>query len=105
MENVYDILDEILPQLEMRSKDSPQQERMLKPDDAKEKKPERITASHGLTDTEQSILKSISPKALDIDSIIAATGLKLNEALNILLTLELRGIIKQLPRKKFMVKE
>jgi predicted Rossmann fold nucleotide-binding protein DprA/Smf involved in DNA uptake len=47
----------------------------------------------------------MSSKAMDIDSIITATGLKPNEALNILLTLELRGIIKQLPGKKFMVKE
>jgi predicted Rossmann fold nucleotide-binding protein DprA/Smf involved in DNA uptake len=63
------------------------------------------SAVHELTYAEQSILKIISSKALDIDSIITATGLKPNEALNILLTLELRGIIKQLPGKKFIVKE
>ncbi|MGZ3579667.1 MAG: DprA-like winged helix domain-containing protein [Syntrophales bacterium] len=70
-----------------------------------EKKSEQKTVTHALTDAEESILKSVSSKALDIDSIITSTGLKPNEVLNILLTLELRGIIKQLAGKKFMVKE
>jgi DNA processing protein len=105
IENVYDILEEILPQLEMSSQDAPLEKSILKQDEAEEKRPQRKAAAHELTDAEQSILKSISSKALDIDSIITATGLKPNEALNILLTLELRGIIKQLPGKKFIVKE
>jgi DNA processing protein len=105
IENVYDILEEILPQLEMPSQDAPPEKSILKQDEAEEKRPQRKTAARELTDAEQSILKSISSKALDIDSIITATGLKPNEALNILLTLELRGIIKQLPGKKFIVKE
>jgi DNA processing protein len=105
IENVYDILDEILPQVEIHSKDAPSNEGISRQDDAEEERPERKTAAHGLTDAEQSILKSISSKALDIDSIITSTGLKSSEVLNILLTLELRGIIKQLPGKKFMVKE
>jgi DNA processing protein len=105
IENVYDILDEILPQVEMRSKDAPPEERMLRQGNGEEERPEQRTVASGLTDTEKSILKSISSKALDIDSIITSTGLKPNEVLNILLTLELRGIIKQLPGKKFMVKE
>jgi DNA processing protein len=105
IENVYDILDEILPQVEMRSKVDPPEERILRQDNGEEKRPEQRTVASGLTDTEKSILQSISPKALDIDSIITSTGLKPNEVLNILLTLELRGIIKQLPGKKFMVKE
>ncbi|HEX7534858.1 MAG TPA: DNA-processing protein DprA [Syntrophales bacterium] len=105
IENVHDILDEILPQVEMRFKDAPREERILRNDIDDEKKSEQKTATHALTDAEESILKSISSKALDIDSIITSTGLKPNEVLNILLTLELRGIIKQLPGKKFMVKE
>jgi DNA processing protein len=105
IENVYDILDEILPQVEMRSKDAPREERILRQDNGEEEIPEQKTATHELNDTEKSILKIISSKALDIDSIITSTGLKPNEVLNILLTLELRGIIKQLPGKKFMLKE
>jgi len=105
IENVYDILDEILPQVEMRSKNAPPEERILTQDSGEEKRPAQRTVTHRLTDTEESILKSMSSKALDIDSIIHSTGLKPNEVLNILLTLELRGIIKQLPGKKFMVKE
>jgi DNA processing protein len=105
IENAYDILEEILPQLEMPSQDALSEKSILKQDEAEEKRPQRKTAAHELTDVEQSVLKSMSSKAMDIDSIITATGLKPNEALNILLTLELRGIIKQLPGKKFMLKE
>ena len=89
----------------MRSKDDRPEEGILQQGDSEGKRPEQRTVAGELTDTEKSILQSISAKALDIDSIITATGLKPNEALNILLTLELRGIIKQLPGKKFIVKE
>ena len=105
IENVYDILDEILPQVEIRSKDASPEERVLRQVNDQEERPAQKTATQGFTDAENFILKSISSKALDIDSIIHSTGLKPNEVLNILLTLELRGIIKQLPGKKFMVKE
>ena len=105
IENVSDILDEILPQVEIRAKDGPQEEKILRQDDGKDKRPEQRTVASGLSETEKSILQSISSKALDIDSIITSTGLKPGDVLNILLTLELRGIIKQLPGKKFMVKE
>ena len=108
IENVRDILDEILPQVEIRSKDDRPEKSILQQGNSEEKKPEErsIAGELGeLTDTEKSILQSISSKALDIDSIITSTGLKPNEVLNILLTLELRGIIKQLPGKKFMFKE
>ena len=105
IENVYDILDEILPQVEMRSKVHPQEESIVTQDSGEEKRPEQRTVINRLTDTEESILKSISSKALDVDGIITSTGLKPGDVLNILLTLELRGIIKQLPGKKFMVKE
>jgi DNA processing protein len=105
IENVRDILDEILPQVEMRSKDDRPKESILQQGNGEEKRPEQRTVAGELTDTEKSILQSISSKALDIDSIITSTGLKPNEVLNILLTLELRGIIKQLPGKKFMFKE
>lgn len=108
IENVRDILDEILPQVEIRSKDDRPEKSILQQGNSEEKRPEErsIAGELGeLTDTEKSILQSISSKALDIDSIITSTGLKPNEVLNILLTLELRGIIKQLPGKKFMFKE
>ena len=105
IENVHDILDEILPQVEIRPKDHPPEEKILMQDNGEEKRSESRTVAGRLTDTEKSILQSVSSKALDIDSIITSTALKPNEVLNILLTLELRGIIKQLPGKKFMVKE
>lgn len=58
--------------------------------------------TYGLTDLENSVLQSIATQPIDIDSIIRRTNLKPHEVLNILLTLELRGLIKQLPGKMFL---
>lgn len=63
IENIYDIQDEILPQVEMRSKDATREERRLKQDDAEEKKLKQKTAAYGLTNgtphIEKHILKSL----------------------------------------------
>jgi len=48
-----------------------------------------------------SILKRISSKARKTDFIVASTGLKTDNASNILLTLEPREIIKQLQEKNY----
>jgi len=112
IENVDDILDEILPQVEKTEKTGTapisQRNKGAAPHfpDSREKENERNTNVFGeLTDGEKSIVKVLSSQAADVDSIITATGLKSQDALNILLTLELRGIIKQLPGKKYIVKE
>ena len=107
-----DRLDEILPQVEKTEKagtapiSKRNKDAVPQFSDSREKDNERNTKVFGeLTDGEQSILKVLSSQAADVDSIITATGLKSQDALNILLTLELRGIIKQLPGKKYIVKE
>jgi DNA processing protein len=112
IENVYDILDEILPQVEKTEKTGTapifQRGKSVVPhfSDSREKDNERKTKVFGeLTDSENTVLNVLSSQSADVDSIITATGLKSPEALNILLTLELRGIIKQLPGKKYVVKE
>ena len=104
IENVYDILEEILPQVDKPKEHSPN----MFPS-GRDKHEKNVTQEtkvfSGLTDIESAVLKVISSEAIDVDGIITTTGLKPNDVLNILLTLELRGIIKQLPGKKFILKE
>jgi DNA processing protein len=99
IENVYDILDEILPQVDIKQ---PECEKLpISP----ESSGTIINYSHKLNERENSVLQIISSKAVAIDDIISQAGLKPNDVLNILLTLELRGIIKQLPGKMYTLKE
>lgn len=104
IENVYDILDEILPQLD-KSKEHSLHTSICGQDSREEKKTRETKVFAGLTDSEKSILKVISSEAVEVDGIITAAGLKASDVLNILLTMELKGIIKQLPGKKFVLKE
>ena len=114
IENVYDILDEILPQVEnktgtaiifQRDKGAVPHSSPHFSNNHKKEKEQEAKVFSGLTDSENTVLKALSTQATDVDGIITATGLKSSEALNILLTLELRGIIKQLPGKKYVVAE
>jgi DNA processing protein len=104
IENVYDILEEILPQVD-KSKEHSQNVHTSGQNKHEKKITPETKDFSGFTDIENAILKVISSEAIDVDGIITATGLKPNDVLNILLTLELRGIIKQLPGKKFSFKE
>ena len=105
IENVYDILDEILPQVDIVSKEPSTKAHIVKRNSREEKKTQEQPFIEKLTETESSIVNVISSKAENVDGIIAATALKSQDVLNILLTLELRGIIKQLPGKMFIRKE
>lgn len=100
IENVTDILDEILPQVDMEH-----QKKYEKLPFSHEQNDTILACSHELNERENSVLQVISSKAVAIDDIVSSAGLKPNDVLNILLTLELRGIIKQLPGKMFMLKE
>jgi len=104
IENVSDILEEILPQVD-KPKQHSQNVHTSGQDNHEKKITPETKVSSGLTDIENTILKVITSKAIDVDGIITATGLKPNDVLNILLTLELRGIIKQLPGKKYILEE
>lgn len=113
IENVYDILDEILPQVDKvqtasiakGKKDTAPSLPLQSLESRNMKNGQETKAFSGVTDNENTVLKTLSSQATDVDSIITATGLKTPDVLNILLTLELRGIIKQLPGKKYVVKE
>jgi len=106
IENVYDVLDEILPQLDrelqvkfLQAKNSPQDNA------AQEKGTPAAAEVSGLSDAETSVLKQVSSKPVNVDSIIVSTGLKANDVLSILLNMELQGLVRQLPGKIFVRKE
>ncbi len=109
MENVEDILEEILPQAggsAVVSNAPPVPLRM----DAPACDPEKTAASlpteaAGLGDQEQRLLSLITSRPVDIDTLIASSGLTAQEVLNALLILELRGFIRRMPGKQFLRKE
>jgi len=106
IENVYDILDEILPQLDRESQDKILQAKNSPQDNAaQEKGTPAVAEVSGLSDAEMSVLKQISSKPVNVDSIIASTGLKANDVLSILLNMELQCLVRQLPGKIFVRKE
>lgn len=96
IENIHDVLEEILPQVDKAG--IRDQSSKLKAESKKGEIPS------DLDDTQLAVLKSISGKPTDVDTIIAGTGFKANDVLNILLTLELMGHIEQLPGTMFKLK-
>jgi DNA processing protein len=93
IENIDDILEDILPQIE---KLTPPTATFAESSIAIE---HPITAK--LSAIEQIIIDLISTNNLQVDEIIAATALAPAEALSSLMSLELKGIIKQHPGKFF----
>ncbi|MFA4915804.1 MAG: DNA-processing protein DprA [Syntrophales bacterium] len=103
IENIHDIIEEILPQLERGLQDNTRQAKNSRQDDAAQGKeiPSLMEVS-GLTEAEMIILKQLSSEPVGVDSIIASTRLKVNDVLNLLLNMELKGLVKQLPGKLFI---
>ena len=106
VEHIDDILDEILPKVERMH--SPAVVPPRAPSEPPREKSRQGTGASlradtsGLTDQENLVLQSVAASPIDIDSIIRKTNLKPNEVLNILLTLELQGLVKQMPGKIFL---
>lgn len=103
VENVEDILEEILPQIERPTAARP---------DATEEIPARAEGApagtpglEALTDQESRLLRFVTETPQDTDTLINRTGLAAAEALSLLLSLELKGYIRQLPGKRFILKE
>jgi len=102
VESAEDILEEILPQLE-----SPpiaaQKEKMgpVARTDCPSATPDR----EPLTEKESRLLGFITEKPLDADTIINRSGLAAAEVLAVLLSLELKGCILQLPGKLFKLRK
>jgi DNA processing protein len=103
VESVEDILEEILPQLE-HPPAVPQRQKS---------EPASMPSSHDaqgrgredLTEKELRLLAFITEKPLDADTIINRSGLTAAEVLAVLLSLELKGHILQLPGKLFKLRE
>jgi len=97
IENTYDILEEILPQLNLNNTTA------KSPDE----KPvqDHSGKSEVLNADERAILKLIGKKSVHIDSLATDSGYQMHDILSILMSLELGGYVEQLPGKKFVIKE
>lgn len=98
IESVHDILEEITPQIEGSGLKAKVKGTRKRPDSIKPKN------MKNLDDTQRTVLKSISGKPTNVDVIIAKTGFKAGDILNVLLTLEIEGYIEQMPGKMFKLK-
>ncbi len=97
VENTYDILEEILPQVNLDSTTAePSDESRIQNHSGK---------SEELNTDEKAILKLIGKKSVHIDSLATDSGYQIHDILSILMSLELGGYIDQLPGKKFVIKE
>jgi DNA processing protein len=106
IENADDILEEIIPQIGMK-RDFPFPAKVETAKDDAEIPPAdgRTSQLEALTNREGNLLARISTSPVSIDNLIAQTGEKAGEVLNNLLLLELKGLIRQLPGKLFILKE
>ena len=97
IENTDDIIEEILPQIEVGalSKSTPV---------SNNEDPER-KLSEVLNEVGKKILNSVSKKSVHIDDLISSTGLPSADILSELTTMELKGIIQQNPGKFFSLKK
>ncbi|OPY87770.1 MAG: hypothetical protein A4E72_01435 [Syntrophus sp. PtaU1.Bin208] len=111
IENVDDILEEILPQIKRSQRNSFPDRQKEGTDIPKTERPDQKTPIPGpfskfsFSKNERMILNILTTKAVDIDSIIARSGLSVNETMSCLLNLELYDTILQLPGKLYKLKE
>ncbi|MFB3924825.1 MAG: DNA-processing protein DprA [Syntrophales bacterium] len=98
VEGIQDILDEIMPQMEKE-----QQRAIAEKTAGRRGGMSVIRAGKALRENETAVIKHISDVPSEIDDIIAKTGFKPGDVLNILLNLELWGHVRQLPGKKFVL--
>ena len=106
IEGVEDILEEIRPQLGQKLK--PQSQKAPVKENLCPELPlagKEAPKKEVLTQKECSLLQQISQMPVNIDDLIAKTGEKPGDILNVLLLLELKGLICQLPGKRFTLKE
>ena len=97
VENTYDILEEILPQVNLSSTTAEPSDESPAQDNAGE--------SEALNTDEKAILKLIGKKPVHVDSLATDFGYQIHDILSILMSLELGGYVEQLPGKKFVIKE
>lgn len=107
IENVEDILEEVLPQAGIFPPVSAFPSPVTRPGSVE---PDRESAAADASDEDVAgagdpgdrLFSLIPSHPVDIDTLIAASGLTAQEVLNALLMLELRGLIRQMPGKRFL---
>ncbi|MDD5722414.1 MAG: DNA-processing protein DprA, partial [Syntrophales bacterium] len=97
VENTRDILEEILPQVDIKSAPVGPEDKV--PVESCPGKSETLKAD------EQAILKILGKKPVHVDTLVSDTGYQIQDILGILMSLELKGYARQLPGKKFVMKE
>ncbi len=106
VENADDIMEEIMPQLERGMMlQVPKNTEQAKSGPCRPASEFKSRPREGLTDRESSLLKHLSSSPVQIDRIISGTGGRAGDILPTLLSLELKGYIRQLPGKMFLRKE
>jgi DNA processing protein len=105
IESIDDILDEILPQIDGYFQKPVTGDKTPRREIVDKERTSVADAMNMLNDAEKAVFQCISLKKVDIDTVIASTGFKAAEVLNILLNLELRGLIEQRPGKMYLRKE
>jgi len=111
IENVDDVLEEILPQIRRTRRELLPGEQKGGADVTGRRHPdEEASVSHpsserSFSEHETMILNLLASETIDIDTIIAKSGLSVNETMNCLLNLELYDAILQLPGKLYKRKE
>jgi len=97
VENTYDILEEIAPQVNRNTEvDGSSGENDISNN--------AIIPESFQADT-KAILKLLGREPIHIDTLVAESGYHVHDVLSILTSLELEGYVKQLPGKKFVIKE
>jgi DNA processing protein len=110
VENVEDILEEILPQTGLQPV-VPEQPPLFSgtpaavQDDPVTAHSPLSAEAEGLGEKESKLLSFIIREPVDVDTLIAQSGLTAHEVQSSLLVLALRGFIRQLPGKLFLRKE
>lgn len=106
-ENIDDILPVIFPQISVSKNNPPpvsvkEKESPSIPEQGRKKDVPQVKS---LTPRESIIIELLSEKPIHIDNIIQSSQLKSADVLNTLLTLELNGLIRQMPGKTYVREE
>jgi len=106
VESVHDILEEIFPRVLFSEVEK--QSARTGPDPAALHREERRPGGGEIGQTgerEAALLRILGDRPVQVDEMIRASGLDSKEVLSLLLSLELQGLVRQLPGKQFVLKE
>jgi DNA processing protein len=106
VESIHDILEEIFPRILLSEVEKQSVRKDREPSALSREESRPGGAGGGETDRrEEVLLRILKERPVHVDEMIQASGLDTKEVLSLLLSLELRGLVKQLPGKQFVLKE